>query len=143
MKKEKWMKWEPLQGIPQTFRLKNFNCNEGILTLSVQDKESDSAPILDIHFDNFLALRIAHRGDKKADSYDLDETVIVMKSEPEYEYKWSLFIIKNSSYVEWFQEESAGIYEGIDIIHYLIRTPNEMFEILDTGEPEDVTFIWN
>ena len=143
MKKEKWIKWEPLQGISPTFGLKKFYCNEGILTFSIQDKEIDSAPILDIHFDGFLALRIVHCGNKKVDSYDVDETVIAMKSETEYEYKWSLFIVENSSYVEWFREESAGIYEGIDIVHYLIRTPNEMFEVLDTGNLEDVTLIWN
>ena len=142
MKKEKWLKWEPLDRISPTFRLIDFKSDDGILTLSLQDRNNNSAPILDIHFDGFFALRIIHRGDKLKDSYDLDEAVMMMKPEPEYEYKWSLFMVENSHYVEWFQDQSVGIHEGTDIAHYLIRTPNEIFEVLDLNDPRP-TLIWN
>lgn len=142
MKKEKWLQWKPLEGIAPTLWLKNFKCDEGLLSFSLEDQNNSSAPILDIHFDGFFAIRITYRGDKSKNSYELDETVVKMKIKPEYQYRWSLFIVKNSPYVEWFQEQSLGRHEGTDIAHYLIRTPNEMFEILDLNEPRP-TAIWS
>ena len=67
---------------------------------------------------------------------------LYVQDQPEYEYKWSLFMVENSHYVEWFQEQSVGIHEDRNIAHYLIRTPNEIFEVLDLNEPRP-TLIWN
>ncbi len=131
------MKWEPLEGIPQTLCLYDlkYDCNE--LTISLQNKDQNS-PILAINFEWFFALRIMYEGNFLKDSYDMDETVTKMQLEPSSWQKWTLFIVENSHYLEWFHEQSVDINRDLKIVHYVIKTPDDVTEVLyseKTGNP--------
>ena len=139
--KEKLHKLEPLSGIPPAFHLKEFKYDEGLLTLGVQDRNHSSSPILIIHFEIF-SLRITTAQAKSIDYYDLDESLINLKKQPGYDIKWSLFTVENSHYVEWFHEQNVGIKRDLDIVHYLIKTTNEVIEVLDLDDPSP-TFMWS
>ncbi|KAA1045560.1 hypothetical protein [Pseudocitrobacter sp. 73] len=47
-----------------------------------------------------------------------------------------IFIVKNSSYYEWFNTQSCGIHECEEIKHYCLVTANEVVEVLASIEPE-------
>ena len=47
-----------------------------------------------------------------------------------------IFIVKNSSYYEWFNTQSSGIHEYEEIKHYCLVTANEVVEVLASIEPE-------
>ena len=140
MKPEKLLKLEPLAGIAPTFCLKEFKY-DGNLLLGVQDQNHESSPILTIYFDAPFSVRMTTKFAKPIDSYDLDEAIINLKKEPEYDFKWSLFTVENSRYVEWLHEQSVDIKRDIDIAHYLIKTLNEVIEVLDTENPRP-TMMW-
>lgn len=149
MKREKRMKWEPLSGIPQTLNLiglkYGFLKQHGFdgLTVNLQGRNDDS-PILTIHFDVdcFFGLRIIDEGDLLKDGYDIDEAVIEMKKEKDSWHKWSLFTIENSRYLEWFHEQSVGVRRDIEMTHYLIKTPDDVIDVLSVKKVHP-TVTWN
>lgn len=48
---------------------------------------------------------------------------------------WTLFEVKNSSYLTWFHTESFGINEDENVFHYLILTENDVVDILSLYKP--------
>ena len=140
MKPEKLLKLEPLSGIPPTFCLKEFKY-DGNLLLGVQDQNHESAPILTIYFEDPYTLRVTGKHAKPIDSYDLDQALINMEQDQDYDFKWSLFKVENSRYLEWFHEQCVGLKRNVDIAHYLIKTPNETIEVLDVNNSSP-TLMW-
>lgn len=139
MKKEKWLKWEPIEEIPQTLYLSELKYNFEGLTVNVRDKDENS-PILTISFEGFFALRIADEGDLLKGSHDTDEAVIKMEKKEGSYYKWSLFTVENSLYLEWFHEQSLGVRKKEKLVHYVIRTSEDVIEVLDIESPK---VMWN
>ncbi|MEM6612744.1 MAG: hypothetical protein AAF652_10920 [Cyanobacteria bacterium P01_C01_bin.72] len=141
MKPEKLCKLELLQGIPPSFELKKLEY-DGNLLVEVQDINCNSSPILTIYSDAPFSVRVNTKFIKPISSYDLDKALVNLEKKSEYEYKWSLFTVENSRYVEWFHEQSVGIKRDIGIAHYLIMTADEVIEVLDLEDPRP-TFMWN
>lgn len=52
--------------------------------------------------------------------------------------EWTLFKIKNSSYLKWFHNESAGVHKNEDVCHYVLLTSNDVVDILSIYEPNVV-----
>ena len=139
MKKEKWLKWEPITEILQTLYLRGLEYNLEGLTVNVQSKDKNS-PILNIYFEGFFALRIMDEGDLLKSSYEIDEAILNMEKKEGSYYKWSLFTVENSLYIKWFHEQSLGVRKNEELIHYIIRTSEDVIEVLDIESP---TVTWN
>lgn len=145
MKKEKWRKWEPILGIPQTLFLDtlNYDCNNLVINLYNPQKESQ---ILTIDFDGFLAFRTMDESKYLWPEREIDQALIDMQDmqlEPKSLQKWSLFIIDNSLYIDWFLEQSGGVHDNDPIIHYSIVTPFDVIEILDVKKTDFPIVKWN
>jgi len=52
--------------------------------------------------------------------------------------EWTLFEIENSSYLNWFHNESFGIHKDEGISHYMLLTENDVIDILSAYEPDVV-----
>lgn len=138
MKKEKWIKWEPLEGISQTIYLQELKYDYSGLTLNLTGKDTTSNLI--IHFTGFFGCRIADEGDLLKASHEVEKAVTEMKVEKDSYYKWSLFTVEDSLYLQWFHEQSLDIHINDEIKHYLILTPDDVIEVLDSEIP---TVMWN
>ena len=142
MKREKWIKWKPVEGIPQTLYFRDLKYDFDGLTISLQDRDKD-LPMLTIYFKSFFALRIIDEGNKLIDSCDVDEAVLEMELEKGSYYKWSLFTVENSLYLEWFHQESVGVRQNTELIHYVIQTADDVIEVLDIAEIGSPIVTWN
>ena len=138
MKKEKWIKWESMEGIPQTLYLKELKYDYGGLTLNLMGK--DTTPNLTIHFTGFFACRMIDEGDLLKASHEVEKAVTEMKTEKDSIYKWSLFTVEDSLYLQWFHEQSLDTHKNDEITHYIILTPDDLIEVLHSEIP---TVIWN
>jgi len=142
MKREQWLKWEPLSGITPTLYLKKLKYEQNILTLEAQDKPNTNTPIFTIYFNDFLTARTMFEEDKLSNSYDYDKTIVQRNKQNSPYCNWSLFRVEKSHYIEWFVQQNVGINQDISIVHYLIFTLHNLIEVL---VPEDSipTAIWN
>ena len=142
MKNEKRFKWEPISGIAPTVRLRNLKYEPNLLVLNLEDEIDKSAPVLTINFHNFLTFRIIDESDLLKGAYDNDESVTKIEKVKGYYYRWSLFRIENSHYLEWFCSQNVDMNQDNDIVHYLIFTPNDVIEVI-VPEHSSPTARWN
>jgi hypothetical protein len=42
---------------------------------------------------------------------------------------------KNTKFIKWFKEETHGIYDGINFVHYLICTNDDITDIISADAP--------
>lgn len=141
MKKEKWMKWQPIKGIPQTLYLNNLKYDCNILAIDLYNPAEESR-ILDICFDGFLAFRIMDESKYSWKYREFDRVLLDMQLETNSYQKWSLFIVNSSTYINWFLEQSSGIHDDDVLIHYIIATPDDVIEILDIRGTESPVVQW-
>jgi hypothetical protein len=126
MNQEKWLKWNPIEKIPSNLYLKEFKYNSNGLNLSLEQEEENS-PILNIYFNGVFSFRSADEGDLLKTLSEREKT--------DNTNNWSLFTVENSLYLEWFHEQSYDIHKKDQIIHYLIATPNDVIDVLDSETP--------
>ena len=85
-----------------------------------------------IKFDFVDALRICDEG-RRIKTYNVIEGI------QEYRKDFlgiPLYLVKNSEFGKWIEEESAGFY--IDSFHYAVITINEIVDIITSSSPEVV-----
>ena len=61
MKKEKWLIWKPLEGIPKKLCLEELKDNREGLTICL--RENINSAILIVNFENYFSYRVTDEGD--------------------------------------------------------------------------------
>ncbi len=123
MKINNFTKWEPLPEISSHLTCEGLHDDYEGFRILLKGTEPDSLT-LRITFDPALAYRNVDEG-------DLLQTISEIKSPGES----SLFIVKNSSWKKWFNEESSGLHNDDDIIHYAIYTADDCIDVLSAFAP--------
>lgn len=82
-------------------------------------------------------LKIIFRGHLTYRMSDEGDRLNFLKHHSEVCTGHSFFYTTKSEFLSWFYSESFNIREKDGIVHYLITTPNEIFEVLSVeGEAE-------
>jgi hypothetical protein len=116
-------KWIPIDNLVEPLYLEAVHDDHEGFRLLLKGS-SDQDKVLRITFDPALSYRNTDEGDllKTINGQDFGG--------------WSLYIVSNSGYLKWFSEESHGIHEDEDIIHYAIYTPNDCLDVLSAYPPK-------
>jgi hypothetical protein len=66
-----------------------------------------------------------------------DDTFGKLRNKKFPNYVWSLFKMKNSDYIEWFNEQHLNIYINIasKLEHYVFVTEDEILEVINDNPP--------
>ena len=99
-------------------------------TLLVFKSQDDNDTIQVIFQNSILSLRSTDEGRRLKTINFLEE-----KYETDFYAKWTFFKVANSTYVEWFNQETYDIYTSYNIEHYVFMTSDDVVEILSTYEP--------
>lgn len=118
--------WDPVSDVYNNMlQVESFTDNyDGIQILL---KEYQGERYLKIKFEGNVFL---YRNTNE--SYLLKKNVYVIDQN---NLKSSLFVVKSSLFLQEFHEKSLSIYEGWEIIHYFIRTPQDCIDILSDEIP--------
>lgn len=126
---EEWAKWEPLEGVPSKMYIEKLvDDKNGTLLVFKSEDENDTLEVL--FEDSILSLRSTDEGRRLKTINFLEE-----KYGTDFYTKWTFFKVTNSSYVEWFNQETYDMYATYNIGHYVFLTPDDIVEILSTYEP--------
>ena len=122
MIKEKYMKWEPIEDIPDKLYLDGLYHDWEGFRLLLSDYETGR--MLRITFDPALSYRNTDEGD-------------LLKTEEVAEgiFAWPLYIVENSRFLEWFHKESYEIRKKDNPLHYAIITPNDIIDVISAFLP--------
>ena len=126
---ERWKKWMPVKGLPpKMYNNLLVDGEEGVI-LNFSD-ENDTKRII-VKFDgNVLSYRNTDEGLLMKMLIFLDENY-----GSSFYGNWSIFKAANTAYINWFLEESSGIYKPDEIHHYIFLTPHDVIEVLSTDIP--------
>ena len=123
MKKEKYIKWEPIENIPKTLYLEGLHDDyEGFRLLLRNDK---TGGMLRLTFDSHLSYRNTDEG-------DLLKTGQVAQGFT----KWPLHTVEESRFLKWFHDESLNIHVDDNPIHIAVITPNDFVDIIAISLPK-------
>ena len=126
---EEWAKWEPLEGVSSKMYIEKL-VNDKNGTLLVFKSEDDNDTIQVLFQNSILSLRSTDEGRRLKTINFLEE-----KYGTDFYAKWTFFKVANSTYVEWFNQETYDIYTSYNIEHYVFMTSDDVVEILSTYEP--------
>lgn len=125
-----WKKWEPIKNLPSEFY--KISLIDDIDGLNLHFEARSKKTRFKVFFDKGV---LSYRN---TDEGSLLQTIgfFTKKYGKEFLGKTSLFEIEGSSYIEWFLEESSGIYSKNEIKHYVFFTPNDIIEVLSLYPPK-------
>lgn len=123
MNKANFKDWTPLDNIPKVMYCEAiYDDYEGFRILLKGEEES--SPTLIFEFNNARAYR-------KLDEGDILRTIDSIDNPG----RSSLYLVDNSSWLEWFIEDGYGINKDSKIKHYAIYTPTDCIDILSEAPP--------
>lgn len=123
--------WNPNSEIPQKLLgLEKYEWNENGFCITLSDDER-----LIIKFCFNLAMSFRSTNEQMMlrfrDSYG------ELRDNDFPKYVWSLFKMKNSDYIKWFNEQHLNLYENIssNMEHYVFVTEDEILEVINDKPP--------
>ena len=125
-----WEKWIPVESIPARLHKESLMDDGDSLRIIVSDAtEGQKYSFL---FDGLL---LSYRNSDEGSRLRMLEHLDRYYAHLEYG-NWTVFKMKNSSYLEWFAQESLERYEGIvEVEHYVFLTSNDVIEVLSADSP--------
>ena len=122
-KKPKYEKWMPVESIPRRMYCEAVHDDYEGFRILLKGEDPNSS-VLRVSFESVLAYRNIDEG-------SLLKTLDLIKDREIH----PLYIVRDSSWLYWFHEESYNIHANNDIVHYSVMTPNDCIDILSEFEP--------
>ncbi|WP_214736700.1 hypothetical protein [Exiguobacterium sp. s162] len=125
-----WEKWIPLESMPARLYKESLLDDGGSLRIILRgETEGQKYSFL------FDGLVLSYRNSDEGSRLRMLEHLDRYYAHLEYG-NWTLFKMKNSSYLEWFAQESLERYEGMgEVEHYVFLTSNDVIEVLSADSP--------
>ena len=126
---EKWLRWNPTD-IPE---------GEYIVTSVIQDAEGtkiileDDKNIVMVFFDGITPLVRTSIEGIRIRTWGAVQKIYNDKS---FFRNWFLYQVENSQLSNWVSEESCGVYDSSELLHYCIVTGEDLIDVISTFEPK-------
>jgi len=128
MKTSIFTKWKPISNIPRDLYFLSLCDQFGSLTILLRELGDDkSKRCLKKQFEHTVMYRVTPESSRIKPTDEI----------PSYDGFW---ITKQSNLLTWFNDESVGIYNDGDLIHYTICNVDNVIEVITTS---DVLASWD
>lgn len=118
MKPEILHKWVPDPNIPsKLWYMISLVDKNGLLCIEISDDKDISS--WSFTFKSYLSYRNTDEGDR-----------LKFLSELKGQQPWSLYLVENSKYIKWFDEESCSKWDPKSIFHYTFFTQDDLIDVL-------------
>ncbi|WP_145506261.1 hypothetical protein [Yersinia alsatica] len=119
---EKLTKVLLIEGSLQNSQLEDFRYSSGSLELILSSVNNEEGSKVKVLFDWIYSFRVTDEGD-----------LLKMQEEQEGEMLTGLYLVEKSKYLEWFNEQSGYIHDGVT--HYMLSTVDDVIDILASVSP--------
>ena len=117
-------RWFPAYTLPESVSIKSIVDTPSGLQVVLFDENSPSQG-----FELFFSFFYGYR------NFNESERLMTFRKSSELMVKWSFFIANDSEFIEWFCKESDGVVDKTVVTHYVITTPDDLFEVLAPEPP--------
>lgn len=122
MKKQKVTKWNPSHVITHILHFTGLVENGEILTVVL---ETDSGFAIRFKFKSALTYRVSDEGDR----------LKIIDHTKGFE-DWPLYLVENSEFLQWYNDESYNVRVGQGYFHCLIWTSTVVVDVIALEFPE-------
>lgn len=119
---EKLIKIPLCEGSLQNSQLEDFRYSSGSLELILSSGDNAEGSKVKVSFDWIYSFRVTDEGD-----------LLKMQEEQKGEMLTGLYIVEKSKYLEWFNEQSSNVHDGV--VHYMLSTVDDVIDILASISP--------
>lgn len=127
--KERWVRWDILNRALGKMYLESFVYDTNGIEI-VLECENENIAIRILFDSSVLAFRGSDEGRRLSTIIFLEENY-----GSAFYANWTFFKIDNSSYVQWFNEETYNIYSNYHIEHYVFLSADDIVEVLSIYPP--------
>ncbi|WP_025121286.1 MULTISPECIES: hypothetical protein [unclassified Serratia (in: enterobacteria)] len=106
----------------QNSQLVDFRYSSGSLELILSSGDSEEGNKVKVLFDWIYSFRLTDEGD-----------LLKMQQEQNGEMRTGFYIVENSKYLEWFNEQNGNVHDGM--VHYMLSTVDDVIDILASITP--------
>ena len=128
---ELWERWEPKTNISQKYYVDSILDNINGLKIILSDSENEDSKIEIIFDDSVHAYRSTDESYRQKAINYIDE-----KYGTKFYSEWTLFTLTNSEYLEWISNQSFGIADSEEVIHFSIVAVDSIIDIIAAYEPK-------
>jgi hypothetical protein len=120
---EQLVQWEPISGLPRILDPISIalNCGKGAGLRFTLAESSTGGRSFHVAFEKVLAFRLAN------ESYRLKLLESIKNELP-----WPTYKVENSEWIEWFHDQTLGIYRDWPVEHFLI-IGEDVLEVLSAN----------
>ena len=120
---DSYEEWELIDSPPNAFVL--YEIKEGVSGLNILLKDlKGSRRLLEISFSKSLSLRVVEEEGRSKTLF-------------ENHSMGSFNMTRHSEFLNWFSDESQGLFDYKELIHYNIASSNKIIDII-SGDPPEV-----
>lgn len=128
---EEWSRWIPNEQVSARYSLDMIIENNDGLTIQ----------LLDDHNENMqMRLEFRYAADAYRSTYETFRAELIHYLDQKYGTvfysEWTFFKVQNSSYIQWFSEQSGGISDFSPYTHFSILLMDSVIDILSLQEPK-------
>ncbi|MGQ8817306.1 hypothetical protein [Serratia sp. NA_13] len=110
------------EGSLQNSQLEDFRYSSGSLELILSSGDNEEGSKVKVLFDWIYSFRVTDEGD-----------LLKMQEEQKGEMLTGLYLVENSKYLEWFNEQSGNVHD--EVAHYMLSTVDDVIDILASVSP--------
>lgn len=119
---EKLVKFSLAVGSLLNSQLEDFRYSSGSLELLLLSGDNEEGSKINLLFDWVYSFRMIDEGD-----------LLKMQQEQKGEMLTGFYIVENSKYLKWFNEQSGNAHDGV--VHYMLSTVDDVIDILASISP--------
>jgi hypothetical protein len=128
--KEHYEKWEPINGLEKELWVESISDDNNGLQIHLRGRDVNSQKVC-IIFDTYYIYRNSN------DSYRLR----LSHQESFEEVRWSLCKTSQSNLINWVYDEAFEIYKKEEMLHYMIKTGEDVMDVITNLTPPEVTIL--
>ena len=110
------------EGFPLKPQLEDLRYKSGSLEFVFSSIIDNSSNKLKVVFDWVHSFRVTDEGDLLKMLYEQKGLMLT-----------SIYVVENSKYLEWFNEQSEHIHD--DVVHYIFSTVEDVIDVLSSVTP--------
>jgi hypothetical protein len=124
---EKCNKWNPKENLIEKYYINSVKDDDNGLTIKLFNRNNNKNLIIKWYgiIDSYM---YSKEGSNRELYNSLDSK------------KWTFFKMTDSKYVKWIKEQSCGIYDDREYIHFIIIGSNAVLDILVRGGRDPIMY---
>jgi hypothetical protein len=127
---EQWKRWYPVGDLAAKYYVDSISDTIEGFTILLLDANNKNKRLQILFEDSIYAYRSTDETFRHSLIVDLSD-----RYGADFYGKWTFFKVTNSLYIKWLSEQSCGISDTRNLIHFSLIAADSIVDVIDVAEP--------